>query len=121
MSNLEKIVRPFQTGDVFRARRLPPSQLLVTAPELVSVDWEGRADSTYSEEDPNLQINFKVEFEEDKTKRESKLMKVVNPDDEDQKVFIERVDKFVFKDKMTGKEQSFKFDWSGSLDNATPA
>jgi hypothetical protein len=98
MSSIEKIVRPFQTGDVFRARRLP-----------------------YSEEDPNLQINFKVEWEEDRGKRESKRMKVVNPDDEDQKVFIERVDKFVFKDKMTGKEQSFKFDWSQSLDNATPA
>jgi hypothetical protein len=66
MSSIEKIVRPFQTGDVFRARRLPPSQLLITAPELVSVDWEGRADSSYAEEDPNLQINFKVEWEEDR-------------------------------------------------------
>jgi hypothetical protein len=121
MSSIEKIVRPFQTGDVFRARRLPPSQLLVTAPELVSVDWEGRADSSYAEEDPNLQINFKVEWEEDRSKRQSKLMKVVNPDDPDQKVFMERVDSYTFVDKLTRKEQSFKFDWSQSLDNATTA
>jgi hypothetical protein len=121
MSSIERIVRPFQIGDVFRARVLPPSQLPLEVPEDVAVTWEGRADSTFTELDPGLQINFKVEFEEDRTRRESRLMKVVNPDDENQKVFIERIDKMVFKDKLSGKEQSLKFDWSQSLDNATPA
>jgi hypothetical protein len=121
MSNLEKIVRPFQTGDVFRARVLPPAQEPFEIPEDVETDWEGRADSSFTELDPGIQVNFKVEFEEVLSKRKSKLMKVVNPDDHDQKVFIERIDETTFKDKLTGKEQSYKFDWSKSLDNAQNA
>lgn len=121
MSSLEKIVRPFQLGDVFRARVLPPTQLPFIFPEDVAVTWEGRADSDIVEADTALQINYKVEWEEDRSQRDSKLMKVVNPDDEDQKVYVERVNKYTFKDKMTNREQTLKFDWSQSLDNATPA
>jgi hypothetical protein len=72
MPSLEKIVRPFQVGDVFRARRLPPNQLPFEIPTDEPITWEGRADGT-------------------------------------------------FRDKLTGREQCYKFDWSKSLDNATNA
>jgi hypothetical protein len=121
MASIERIVRPFVSGDVFRARVLPPTQEPFEIPEDVAVDWEGRADSSFHELDPGLTVNFKVTWEEDLSKRKSQLMKVVNPDDEDQKIFVERIDECTFNDKQTGKEQTFKFDWSKSLDNATNA
>jgi hypothetical protein len=121
MSSLEKIVRPFQAGDVFRARLLPPNQTPFVIPADNPVTWEGRADGTYTELQPEMQTNFKVEFNEVLDKRQSKLMKVVNPDDNNQKVFIERIDQATFKDKLTGKEETFNYDWSKSLDNAKSA
>jgi hypothetical protein len=121
MPSLEKIVRPFQVGDVFRARRLPPNQLPFEIPTDEPITWEGRADGTFRELDTGLQVDFKATWEEDLSKRKSQLMKVVNPDDHDQKVFVERIDECTFNDKLTGREQCYKFDWSKSLDNATNA
>jgi hypothetical protein len=58
-------------------------------------------------------------LKEDKTQRVSKLVKVVNPDDTDQKVFVERIDKATFKDAFGGKSMSLSFDWSSPKDSGT--
>lgn len=114
-NDLAPVIRSFGWKDIF-APRVNNPVILAPVPPPTEVVWEGRADGTYSEEEPSGTLNFKAEWEEDKSKRESKLVKVVNPDDEDQHVFIERVNKFTFRNTKTNREESFKFDWSSPLD-----
>lgn len=117
--SIQKIVQPFQGQPIFEARRLPPGTIGGTPLPPPTLEWEGSAEAKWNEEDPEMTINFKAEWEEDKSKRDSKLVKIVNPDDEDQHIFTERVNKFTFNNKLTGKEQTFKFDWTSPLDGGT--
>jgi hypothetical protein len=114
---LEHIVRPFQAGDVFTFRRLPrPDAVTIIPPDDKIIVWEGKADTKFVDEGEPFVNEAKSDLKEDKTQRESRLVKVVNPDDKDQKVFVERIDKTVFKDEKTGKQMSLAFDWSNPKD-----
>lgn len=110
---LERVVRPFQQVDVFRARRGGPTQAPVTTPpDDVATEWEGSNDASYVTEDDPWVNEAKSDLEEDKSKRKTTEIRVENPDDPDQHVFVERIDKTAFKDKTTGKEFTFEFKWN---------
>lgn len=117
MPNLESIVRPFQTGDVFvKRRQVPVFEQPVTEPPDDKINViEGSPETNFLDEGTNWYSGFNSDLKEDKARRESKLVKVVNPDDVDQHVFVERIDKAVFKDGK-GKETSLAFDWSSPKD-----
>lgn len=117
---IEHIVRPFQNNEPFTRSRLPPVTLnpSIVVPDDVHHIWDGSADTTYRDDGSPWYTEAKSDLKEDKSKRESKLVKVTNPDDPDQKIFVERIDKTTFKDDY-GKEMSLKFDWSSPKDSAT--
>lgn len=117
---IEHIVRPFQTGEVFTRSRLAPISLnpTVVPPDDEHTIWKGEVDSSYRDDGSPWYTEAKSDLKEDKSQRESKLVKVQNPDDPDQKLYVERIDKSVFKDSF-GKETSLKFDWSAPKDSAT--
>lgn len=118
---LENIVRPFiAPTDIFSRSRqqpvtTPPS--IVIPPDVHTI-WSGDADSAYRDDGKQWYMNFSTDLKEDKTQRVSKLVKVTNPDDPEQKLYVERIDKTVFKDDF-GKETKLTFDWSSPKDSAT--
>jgi hypothetical protein len=118
---IEHIVRPFVIGDVFSRSRLPPvtENPTVVVPEDVHHIWDGKADTSYRDDGKQWYSGFSSDLKEDKTQRQSKLVKVVNPDDTDQKVFVERIDKATFKDAFGGKSLSLSFDWSSPKDSGS--
>jgi len=118
---VEHIVRPFLPGDVFTSSRLPPvtENPTVVVPDDVHFDWEGAADTSYRDDGQQWYSGFSSDLKEDKTQRQSRLVRVENPDDEEQHVFVERIDKAVFSDVFKGKSLSLEFDWSSPKDSAT--
>ena len=119
---LESIVRPFQSGDVFTRARLPPTPLNATVdvPEDVVTIWEGAADTNYVDEGNAWYTVWNSDLKEDKTRRDSKTVKIVNPDDPEDgsKLFVERINKTVFTNRQ-GKELTLEMDWSNPKDQAT--
>lgn len=114
---VEKIVRPFESGDVFARSRGPVISLhpITVSPDDNPVEWEGSPDTSYVEQDNIWYKNFDSDLKEDKNKRESKTVRVENPDDPDQHVFVERIDKASFTQK-NGKTLNLEFDWSNPKD-----
>lgn len=117
---LEGIVRPFQTGDVFTKSRQPPNPVAptVVVPDDVATTWEGSPDTDFTDEGDAWYSGWDGNFKEDKTQRSSRTVKVVNPDDADQHVFVERIDKAVFKDQR-GTSLNLAFDWSDPKDGGS--
>lgn len=119
---LERIVRPFQSSDVFTQSRLSPSSSnpTVDLPDDVSVTWEGAADSDFVDEGLAWYIGLTTDLKEDKTQRDSKTVKIVNPDDPDDgsKLYVERINKTTFK-TSDGKELKLEMDWTNPKDQAT--
>lgn len=112
-NNLEKIVRPFQRGDVFNARVIAPVQPSHPAgdPNPV-IDVIGAPDSHYVETDEPPGFGFDVEWKEDKTKRITEKVRVENKDDPDQFVVVERINQMVLANSRTAEEIKIKPDWS---------
>lgn len=107
----EKIVRPFEQGDVFTARVDGPS-VIVDPPGSVVIEWVGSADTDYVEEPEPGFIGIEVKWEEDKSQRQTSTVRIKNKDDPEQFVDIERIDKMVLKEKNTGETIPIKMDWS---------
>jgi len=108
---LERIVRPFQTNDVFNARRLPISQAVSgeTPPE-IQMTWQGAADGTYTEEAPPGALSIEVtEWRE--TDRKTEKVRVENPDDKEQFVQVERIKRMTFQNDTTGEQMRMQFNW----------
>lgn len=116
---IEHIVRPFVSGDIFSASRLPPvtENPTIEIPEDVHHIWKGSADTDFRDDGKQWYSGFNSDLKEEKSERKSKLVKVTNPDDTDQHVFVERIDKAVFKDAQSGKKTSLEFDWSSPKDS----
>ena len=111
--SLEKIVRPFQNGDVFTARALIPVQVPVPAdaPDAALITWKGEQESVYSEAPPPYVQGFTAEWIEDKTQRITENVRVTNPDDDSQFVELERIKKMVIKNNVNGDEIPIVMDW----------
>lgn len=111
--SLERVVRPFQSGDVFTARvimpSLPPTGIAISNDiAFVEVTGENPGDfDTYP--DTTIFHNFKVEWEEDKDKRQTETVRIEQEDNPENWVEVERVQKAVMTDRQTGKEFTLKF------------
>lgn len=116
---IEYIVRPFVPGDIFTSSRLPPviANPTIEIPEDVHKIWEGRPDTDYRDDGNQWYNTWNSDLKEDKTKRQSRLVKVINPDDPDQHLYTERIDKATFSDVFKGKSLSLEFDWSSPKDS----
>lgn len=113
MSAIEKIVRPFQSADVFTGRTLPPGSVPARdAPEEATLIWECPSSGQYVSGPPPGVMNFKVEWEEDKSRRVTEKVRVENPDDSDQYVTVERIKKMVLVKNTTREELPIKIDWA---------
>ncbi|MCK1668617.1 hypothetical protein [Bradyrhizobium sp. 153] len=111
--SLEKVVRPFQAGDVFAPRVMPPTQpaVVITDDDPSTLTWEAKNSGDYDlGEDPWLS-GFNASWIEDKSRRQTETVRVQNPDDDTQYVDIERINKAVFKRRATGEELAIGIDW----------
>lgn len=110
--SIERIVRPFQDRDQFRARVLPPTQALEAQEvEPVVVTISSRADTEYVDEPPPVALGFNAEWVEDIDRRVTDTVRVENPDDASQFVEIERIRTMVLKNTQSGEEIPIKPQW----------
>lgn len=112
MSSFERIVRPFQNGDVFNARVLPPAQITVDVNPPVHVEWGGTQDTDYVEEPSPTSMGFQSEWNEDKSQRVSDTVRVENPDDATQAVNVERIKKMVLVNNRNGDQLTIQPDFT---------
>lgn len=112
--SLEKVVRPFESGDVFRPRVLPPTQpsVVVVPGDPATLTVKGGNSGDYEEGPDPWVSGFNAEWLEDKSRRETETVRVTNPDDEEQYVDVERINQAVFKRRATGEEIKIGIDWA---------
>jgi hypothetical protein len=110
---IEKIVRPFQSGDVFNARVLlppvPPTGFS-RSQDACLLTWSGKNPGTFVTVEAEEVTGFKAEWKEDKSQRITEKVRVENPDDAQQYVEVERMKQAVFKNTGTSKSMILKFD-----------
>lgn len=91
---LEAIIRPFQLGDVFNARSLPPVQPPTTEPKAdVDKVWGKGNSGNYTAFVLSGLVGGVVTFNE--TSRVTRKVRVTNPTDSSQFVDVERIEKLV--------------------------
>lgn len=116
--SLEKVVRPFQSGDVFTARTITPvlpSQELQLSQDVCRVEFEGTNPGQYNDI-PSDQMfnNFQAEWREDVSQRVMEEVRIEQDDNPDNFVVVERMQSTVLRNDRTGGEFAIKFaDWAG--------
>lgn len=111
--SLERVVRPFQLGDVFTARTVmpavPPSGV-AESPDVCVLTWTGPNPGQFDDiPDSTIFNNFKVEWEEDKSKRVTETVRITQDDEPENYVDVERMKSTVMTDKQTGRSMNLKF------------
>lgn len=106
-ARLEQIIRPFQEGDVFTARSLPPGKPAEGVPEPAAFSWGKGIDPNFLR--PDLIMEFKSKWEE--KSRATETVRVENPDDPAQFVDVERIKRLVMRNSDTGEEFEWKMNW----------
>lgn len=104
--SLEKIVRPFQLGDVFNARKVAPrDQAPIEEQEDVEVEWGGTISSNYNRwQITNTLVGGVSKFSE--KSRVTSTQRIENPSDPTQFVDVERIEKLTLA-STDGKEIDF--------------
>ncbi len=114
---LERIVRPFQAGNVFSARvivpSLPASGVNVSA-DVPRLEWTGENPADFdSMPDEMIYHNFTVEWQEDGDKRVTETVRIEQEGKPENYVEVERVQQATMTDEQTGKTFTLKFaDWA---------
>jgi len=111
--SLERVVRPFQTGDVFTARAVlpavPPTGLALSE-DVCRLEWSGENPGDYDDIPLDMIFhNFKVEWEENKDKRVTETVRIEQDDNPENFVEVERVQSAMMTDAQTGKSFTIKF------------
>lgn len=92
--SLEKVIRPFQIGDIFTARVLAPvSQPATTDSAPISFAWGAENSGDYTSFVLSGLVGGQVVYEE--KSRVTKTVRVFNPQDDTQYVDVERIEKLV--------------------------
>lgn len=103
--SLEKVVRPFQSGDPFTARRLTPVKQRATEDEEdVVVLWGDGISSTYTAFAVSGLVGGTVNYTE--KSRVTSTQRIENPDDATQFVDVERIEKLTMANSQ-GNEIEF--------------
>jgi hypothetical protein len=105
---LERIFPP--PPDPWKSRYKPPEREATIDPNVPRIEVVGSVDSTYSEGQPPVIINFKVEWNEDVSQRESEEERVENPNDPDQFVMVEKINSATFVNSLTGERTKINMD-----------
>jgi hypothetical protein len=111
--SLERVVRPFQAGDIFTARAvmpaIPPTGINLSD-DVCLVTITGENPGEYDDvPDSTIYENFKVEWEEDKSKRVTETVRIEQEDNPENYIEVERVQSATLSDKQTGKTFTMKF------------
>lgn len=96
MNKLETAVRPFQTGDVFTARVLPPMQAETVPPDPISVKWGKPISLMLAKAGGKWEVIAKWPSE-DEIARTTSTVRVTNPTDPSQYVDVERIDSLTLR------------------------
>lgn len=111
--SLERVVRPFQTGDVFTARVVMPAipaTGVTDSPDECILTWTGDNLGQFDDiPDASIYNNFKVEWEEDKSKRVTETVRIEQDDDPENYVEVERLKSTQMFDKQTGRTMNLRF------------
>jgi hypothetical protein len=115
--SLERVVRPFQTGDVFTARAVMPAipaTGLAQSPDACYIEWTGENPGDYDDIPSDLILNnFTAEWEEDKSRRETEIVRIEQEGKPENYVEVERVQVAVMTNNQTGEEFRMRFaDWA---------
>ena len=105
MSSLERVVRPFQDGDIFTARVLAPAQPPLDYVEDVVLTWGG-ASQFLSKGIGIRDLRGGVRWSE--VSRQTKTVRVSNPSDASQFVDVEKILAMRMKDEK-GVEHFMSF------------
>ncbi len=106
---MERIVRPFQLGEVFTARVLPPvEQPAVTVPEDIVQVWGKGNDTNYDRFSLSGIVGGKVNYTE--SERVTQTVRITNPQDENQFVDVERIQRLKMVSDQGANEINFNFD-----------
>jgi hypothetical protein len=114
--SLERVVRPFQYGDVFTARTImptiPPTGIALSD-DVCLVTITGENPGEYDDiPDSTIYDNFTVEWSEDVDKRVTETVRIEQEDNPDNFVEVERVQSATMTDARTGRSLTMKFaDW----------
>lgn len=106
--SIEKIVRPFQTEEVFTLRRTPSRgpEAFVDAAVIVLT---GPADTVYVS-DPHPYIHgLRSTQDEDGDQRQTEKVRIENPDDPEQYVMVRRIKAMTLRDDQTGENFNMRF------------
>jgi len=79
--------------------------------EEARLTWQGSAGSYLSPPDANIGYGVQVEWLEDRSQRQTTDVRVENPEDPEQYVNVERIDKMVLKNTKTAEEIQIKPSW----------
>lgn len=105
---MERIVRPFQLGEVFTARVLPPvEQPAVTIPEDIVQVWGKGNDTNYDRFFLSGIVGGVVHYTE--KERTTQVVRITNPDDAEQFVDVERIRKLRMVSDRDGSDINFDF------------
>ena len=111
-ARIEKIVRPFETGNVFDSRVAAPVQPATDEPENMVLVIEGNAEGKYQEEPSPVFLGYEGKWDEDPSRRVTDTVRITNPDDTSQFVDVERIKKMVIVNDKTREEIPIKMNWS---------
>jgi hypothetical protein len=105
MSKLETIVRPFQAGDVFTARVLPPVQPPAAPPAPITATW-GKGISLLST--AIGMSDWKIGVVHTEIARKTHTVRVENPNDASQYLDVQRIDQMRLQDE-NGVQSTWNF------------
>lgn len=103
--SLEKIVRPFQTPEVFDARTLTPQQLQDENPDDAVATWGAPSSGDYTQFQISGLVGGTTTYTE--KSRVTENVRVENPDDPSQFVEVERIKELRMANEQ-GNELLFK-------------
>lgn len=111
--SLERVIRPFQSSDVFDARTfiadLPASNIQLSDDECV-LTWTGENDGKYDEVESDLQLKgFDVKWKEDKAERVTEEVRIEQEDNPENYVIVERMTETTIRNQQTGQAFNIQF------------
>lgn len=106
--DMESVVRPFQSTDVFTARYRPLAVLADGVAEPITKSWGKGIGNTYKKyEGSSLKVTAKWE----EKSRQTEIVRVTNPTNSENYVDVERIKQLTVRNRDSGEEMDFKLNW----------
>jgi hypothetical protein len=111
MLTLEEMIRPFGHREPFQPKEGAGIGVAPTITPITPViNIVGASDSTFMEHPAPPAVGFSVEWDELKSKRQTRQERVENPNDPEQFVELEVITSFEVRNRMTGEQMKINVD-----------